>query len=147
MNLLHQGINFNKFAGGSVLIILFIILPFELFAQSREDLKKFENLFAEDNHKHNWGSVMADSKNEFSFIFSALYVTYKEVLSSQDIDACVFTPSCSVYALESIKQRGIVAGFFDAMDRLTRCNPGGRKNIPLDPATGKYFDPVVPSLH
>jgi len=147
MNLPHQEINFNRIAGESVLIILFMILPFDLFAQNREDLKKFEDLFAENNHKHNWGPVIADSKNEFSFIFSVLFVTYKEVLSSQDIDACVFTPSCSVYALECIKQRGIVAGFFDSMDRLTRCNPGGKKNIPLDPVTGKYFDPVVPPPH
>jgi putative component of membrane protein insertase Oxa1/YidC/SpoIIIJ protein YidD len=76
------------------------------------------------------------------FIFSATFVIYKEVFSSQDIDACVFTPSCSVYAIESIKQKGVIVGFFNAIDRLTRCNPGRKKSMPVDLQTGKYYDPV-----
>lgn len=67
---------------------------------------------------------------------------YKEILSSQVIDACVFTPSCSVYAIESIKRKGVIVGFFTAIDRLTRCNPGRNKNMPIDSATGKYYDPL-----
>jgi putative component of membrane protein insertase Oxa1/YidC/SpoIIIJ protein YidD len=80
--------------------------------------------------------------NELTFIFSAAFVIYKEVFSSQDIDACVFTPSCSVYAIESIKQQGVVVGFFSAIDRLTRCNPWPKKGVPIDLKTGKYWDPV-----
>lgn len=122
-------------------LIIILILPFEGFAQNPEEIKKFENLFKEKKHTHNWRAQLKDNKNELSFIFSALFVTYKEIFSSQDIDACVFTPSCSVYAIESIKRKGVIVGFFTAIDRLTRCNPIRNKHMPIDPATGKYYDP------
>jgi putative component of membrane protein insertase Oxa1/YidC/SpoIIIJ protein YidD len=123
-------------------IILFVFLPIKSLAQNLADIKKFENLFSVKEQKHNWGKQLKDNKNELTFIFSATFVIYKEIFSSQDIDACVFTPSCSVYAIESIKQKGVIAGFFDATDRLTRCNPGRKKSMPVDPVTGKYYDPV-----
>jgi putative component of membrane protein insertase Oxa1/YidC/SpoIIIJ protein YidD len=126
----------------TVPVILFFIFSFKVFAQNPEDIKKFENLFAEKGQIHNWGNQLKDNKNELNFIFSVIFVTYKEILSSQDIDACVFTPSCSVYAIESIKQKGAIAGYFNAIDRLTRCNPGRNKNMPIDPVTGKYYDPL-----
>jgi putative component of membrane protein insertase Oxa1/YidC/SpoIIIJ protein YidD len=128
----------------TIAIIFFVILPFKCMAQNKEDLKRFENLFAENTHKHKWGEQLKDNRNELSFIFSTVFVIYKEILSSQDIDACVFTPSCSVYAVESIKKEGVIKGYFNAIDRLTRCNPGPKKDMPIDLSTGKYFDPVEP---
>ena len=125
-------------------LILLVFLPFRSLAQNTEDLKKFNDLFAEKSHKHNWGVQLKDNRNELTFIFSAAFVIYKEVFSSQDIDACVFTPSCSVYAIESIKQKGAIVGFFTAIDRLTRCNPGPKKGMQIDLQTGKYLDPVEP---
>ena len=123
-------------------ILLFAILPIKCLAQNNEDIKKFEDLFAEKNHTHNWRTQLKNNKNELTFVFSATFVIYKEVFSSQDIDACVFTPSCSVYAIESIKQNGAVAGFFSAIDRLTRCNPVPKKSMEIDLTTGKYIDLV-----
>lgn len=123
-------------------IILLVFLPIKCLAQNEDDLKKLGNLFAEKSHSHNWGDQFKNNKNEVTFIFSTVFVIYKEVLSSQDIDACVFTPSCSVYALESIKKKGIISGYFNAIDRLTRCNPIRKKDMPTDPLTGKYYDPV-----
>jgi putative component of membrane protein insertase Oxa1/YidC/SpoIIIJ protein YidD len=123
-------------------ILLFVLLPLYCLAQNPDDIKRFDNLFAVDSHKDNWGKQLKNNKNELTFIFSAAFVFYKEVLSSQDIDACVFTPSCSVYAIESIKKKGIVVGYFTAIDRLTRCNPGRKKDFHIDSQTGKYFDPV-----
>jgi len=126
----------------AIAIILFIILPIRCLAQTPEDMKKFDNLFAEKTHIYNWGDQLKNNKNELTFVFSTFFVLYKEIISSQDIDACVFTPSCSVYAIESIKRKGVIVGFFTAIDRLTRCNPGRKKDMPIDPATGKFFDPV-----
>jgi hypothetical protein len=123
-------------------LILLVIIPFRSLAQNTEDLKKFNDLFAEKSHKHNWDVQLKDNRNELAFIFSAAFVIYKEVFSSQDVDACVFTPSCSVYAIESIKLEGVIPGFFSAIDRLTRCNPGPKKGMQIDLQTGKYLDPV-----
>lgn len=125
----------------STFAILFLFLSLTCRAQKQEDIHRFENLFAQKDKSFNWTAQLKNNRNEASFIFSALFVMYKEFISSQDIDACVFTPSCSVYAVESIKQKGIVTGYFSAIDRLTRCNPG-HKDLPIDPETGKYYDPV-----
>jgi putative component of membrane protein insertase Oxa1/YidC/SpoIIIJ protein YidD len=126
----------------SLVVILLLMLSLACNAQNSKDLKKFENLFAEKSHAHNWGDELKNNRNELTFIFSTVFVIYKEVFSSQDIDACVFTPSCSVYAIESIKRKGAVVGFFTAIDRLTRCNPSRNKNLPVDKLTGKFYDPV-----
>lgn len=125
-----------------ILLILIIGLPLNCFSQEPEDISKFENLFAVKTHSHKWGEQLKNNRNELSFVLSTFFVLYKELLSSQDVDACVFTPSCSVYAIESIKQKGAVNGYFNAIDRLTRCNPGRNKNLPIDSETGKYFDPL-----
>lgn len=126
----------------NVLLILLTILSVEGMAQKIDDIKKFENLFAEKTQIINWKDQMKGTKNEIGFVFSGLFVVYKEVVSSQDIDACVFTPSCSVYAIESIKKYGPIVGYLSAIDRLTRCNPGRNKNLPRDSTTGKFYDPV-----
>jgi putative component of membrane protein insertase Oxa1/YidC/SpoIIIJ protein YidD len=123
-------------------IILFVLLSFRCYAQNPEDFKKFKDLFTENSVKHNWGGQLKDNRNELTFIFSGAFYIYKEIISSQDIDACVFTPSCSVYAIESIKRVGVIKGYFNAIDRLTRCNPGPKKDMPVDLQTGKYYDPV-----
>jgi putative component of membrane protein insertase Oxa1/YidC/SpoIIIJ protein YidD len=128
----------------TAVLILLVIFSTESLAQNTEDLKKFNVLFAEKSQKHNWVVTLKDNRNELTFIFSAAFLIYKEVFSSQDIDACVFTPSCSVYAIESIKQKGAVVGFFNAIDRLTRCNPGPKKGMQIDLKTGKYLDPEEP---
>ena len=126
----------------TVAIILLLMLPLGCLAQGNEDLQKFENLFGNKTPVHKWGGELKNNKNEITFIFSAAFVIYKTVLSSQDIDACVFTPSCSVYTIESIKKDGIIKGFFSGVDRLTRCNPGRNKHLSINPKTGKYDDPV-----
>jgi putative component of membrane protein insertase Oxa1/YidC/SpoIIIJ protein YidD len=125
-----------------VAIILFLLSSFKCLAQNQEDLNKFKNLFAEKNIRHNWSDQLKNNRNELTFIFSGAFFLYKEIISSQDIDACVFTPSCSVYAIESIKQIGGIKGYFITIDRLTRCNPLPKKDMPVDLQTGKYYDPV-----
>jgi putative component of membrane protein insertase Oxa1/YidC/SpoIIIJ protein YidD len=79
--------------------------------------------------------------NEAKVVASALFLFYKEYISSQDINSCVFTPSCSVYAMESIKTMGL-KGIFNAFDRLSRCHPMAQKYYPTDPITQRLYDPV-----
>jgi len=122
--------------------VLFLLLSLSSLAQKREDIMLVKNIFAADVHKQKWTDQLKNNHNEVTFLFSVTFVIYKELFSSQDVDACVFTPSCSVYAIESIKEEGAVRGFFLAVDRITRCNPGRNKHLPVDKVTGKYFDPV-----
>jgi putative membrane protein insertion efficiency factor len=41
------------------------------------------------------------------------------------LSQCRFTPSCSQYALDALRQRGALAGTWLAARRICRCNPWG----------------------
>ena len=47
--------------------------------------------------------------------------------------SCRFRPTCSAYAMEAVREWGIVAGSFLALIRIIRCNPfseGGDDPVP-----------------
>jgi uncharacterized protein len=48
---------------------------------------------------------------------------YKLVVSPWLPPACRFTPTCSEYAAEAIKQFGVFTGLVRALGRLLRCHP------------------------
>ena len=48
---------------------------------------------------------------------------YRAVLSPLMPNACRFTPSCSVYALEALHSHGPVKGVWLTLKRLSRCHP------------------------
>ncbi len=127
-----------------IFVLCFSAIPKSTAQQAKQEVNydNFRDLFKAKVHKHNWSHHLKESRNELNFVFSLLFLAYKEVFSSQDIDACVFTPSCSVYAIETIKKNGAVLGTFDAFDRISRCNPGRNKHRQIDKKTGKFFDPV-----
>jgi uncharacterized protein len=62
-----------------------------------------------------------------------LYI-YKLVLSPLLPAACRFYPTCSMYALEAIKNHGIFHGTILTLRRLGRCHPWHTRT--------SYFDPV-----
>ena len=45
---------------------------------------------------------------------------------------CRFMPTCSEYALESIKSFGLIKGFFLTFKRIVKCHPWG----------GHGYDPI-----
>jgi putative membrane protein insertion efficiency factor len=59
---------------------------------------------------------------------------YRRVLSPMKrMPTCRFLPTCSEYAIEAVKTRGIVVGTVLALWRLVRCNPlfhGGYDPVP-----------------
>ena len=46
---------------------------------------------------------------------------------------CRYTPTCSEYAIEAIKEYGSLKGSYMAIKRVLRCNPFG----------GYGYDPVI----
>ncbi|HLP06263.1 MAG TPA: membrane protein insertion efficiency factor YidD [Paludibacter sp.] len=63
-----------------------------------------------------------DSDSEVPIMVSTSFLLYKKLISSQDVDACVFTPSCSVYMMGTIRKNGLLKGLLDGTDRLLRCH-------------------------
>ena len=62
---------------------------------------------------------------------------YRKIVSPlKRTPSCRFTPTCSAYALEAVRQWGIIIGTVLAVWRVLRCNPfgkGGYDPVPTPP--------------
>jgi putative component of membrane protein insertase Oxa1/YidC/SpoIIIJ protein YidD len=69
---------------------------------------------------------------------------YQYFISSQDLPSCVFTPSCSRFAEQSIHNFGILKGILLTSDRLQRCNSFGDKSnwYTFNFSKKRFNDPV-----
>ncbi len=58
---------------------------------------------------------------------------YKKYISPHLGNHCRFSPTCSIYAMESIKRFGVARGIFLGTIRLLKCHPfhpGGEDQVP-----------------
>lgn len=58
---------------------------------------------------------------------------YQRVISPLLPAACIYTPTCSQYAVEAIERYGVGKGSLLAIRRIIRCNPfhgGGYDPVP-----------------
>lgn len=59
---------------------------------------------------------------------------YRKYLSPlKKTPTCIYTPTCSMYALEAIQKYGALKGVFLAVKRILRCHPfhkGGYDPVP-----------------
>ena len=69
---------------------------------------------------------------------------YQYFISSQDLPSCVFTPSCSRFAEQSILNFGILKGLLLTSDRLQRCNRFDDKSnwYTFNFSKNRFDDPV-----
>ena len=62
---------------------------------------------------------------------------YRKYLSPlKSTPTCRFTPTCSQYAIDAVREWGIAAGTVLALFRIVRCNPfskGGEDPVPHNP--------------
>ena len=66
-------------------------------------------------------------------ILAFMIVFYKRAISPHFLPVCRFYPSCSTYALESIKKHGAIKGLFLSIKRILKCHPfhkGGYDPVP-----------------
>ena len=62
---------------------------------------------------------------------------YKMVISPYFAPSCRYSPSCSNYAIDCLKNYGLIRGLFEAIKRILSCNPFSKRNS---------FDPVIKEL-
>jgi uncharacterized protein len=67
-------------------------------------------------------------------ILIALILLYKRYVSVWIPPACRFEPTCSMYAVDALREYGALRGGLMAVWRVLRCNPFSRGG----------FDPVAP---
>ena len=102
--------------------IYFISLVSFCFSQEIVDMQEFNDIFKPENKTEKFTYALKNNKNELQVISSTIFLFYKEFVSSQDTNVCPYSPSCSVYAHESIKKKGLFFGLIDSFDRFSRCN-------------------------
>ncbi|MBP5651353.1 MAG: membrane protein insertion efficiency factor YidD [Clostridia bacterium] len=70
------------------------------------------------------------------FICYALIYLYRIILRPIFPSHCGYTPSCSEYMLQSIREWGVIKGISLGTKRLLRCNPRhkcGFDPVPINP--------------
>jgi uncharacterized protein len=93
---------------------------------------------------HTTPLVPKDEVSEIRMFGFGMIRLYQKLVSSQQHNVCVFTPSCSQFGLASIGTYGVIEGTLLTSDRLQRCNPFvAQGNYAFDDATGKRFDSVT----
>jgi len=110
-------------------------------AQTREDIKTVSNLITVPQYREHYATYKGDKKI-VQIVSRALFGFYKNYISSQDGSHCSFTPSCSEYALQSIKKKGLFIGLLSAFDRLSRCNGLNNDKYPIKKGSNLLYDPV-----
>ncbi len=58
---------------------------------------------------------------------------YKKYLSPGIRSGCIFTPTCSIYAIEALEKHNFIVSFFLIIWRILRCNSlnkGGFDPVP-----------------
>lgn len=101
------------------------------------------SLFSLKDGTQNYSVYLENSASEINVLLSFSFLFYKKYVSSQDIDACVFEPSCSVYTIETIQKNGIAKGFLDGLDRLLRCHSFVNEHeYSYNIYTKRYYDPL-----
>jgi len=73
--------------------------------------------------------------NPLKYIFIGLIRLYQILLSPIIGQGCIYTPSCSVYGLEAVREFGAAKGAWLAIRRIFRCvpwKPGGFNPIPYN---------------
>ena len=66
-------------------------------------------------------------------IFIGALRFYKREISPLLPNACIYTPTCSEYAMEAIEKHGAIKGGLLTLWRILRCNPfskGGYDPVP-----------------
>jgi len=128
---------------GALFLLFFVQMPQLAFCKTSPKIAKLVNLNKPNNHSGNYKSYMKKSSNELEATAAILFIGYKNFLSSQDMNSCVFTPSCSVYAIESLQHNNPFKAYLKIFDRLSRCGPLVTKNeYPYNFETQKYYDPA-----
>jgi hypothetical protein len=74
-----------------------------------------------------------------SRFFILLVKIYQLTLSPLLPNSCRFTPTCSQYTIQALKEHGVVKGLVLGIYRIGRCNPWGGHGYDPVPEKGSGF--------
>lgn len=135
--------NLSKIRNCAIIIICILsVCNFSGYGQEISDTSSLKTLFIPPSHEEDYSDYLRYSESEMNVLLSFSFLFYKEYVSTQDVEACVFHPSCSVYMMEAVEEEGAVIGVLDGLDRLLRCHLFvDKKDYPYNSEINKYHDP------
>lgn len=140
-----------------IIVSMAVLIVCESFADSKQithdiDLiLKYHNISKTSHYIET--NKSKENISEINFFAIGIIKLYQTVISSQDVPACNFTPSCSRFALDAIHKGGFVKGLLLGTDRLLRCHYFSVKfyhdsyGFTLENDIYKLNDPVERYLH
>jgi len=119
------------------------------FEQDIESINRLSSKVQSDQFRrpyiyHDEPSLIKKINPVNMFFGGALYV-YQNVLSKHISADCLFTPSCSEFSKQAIREYGLLKGVLLSVDRVNRCNRiAGQdlKHYDVDEKTNRYPDPL-----
>src|SRR5665647_1585160 len=66
----------------------------------------------------------------------AVIFVYRRAISPFLAPRCRYHPTCSAYAAQALRERGLIAGTWLAIFRIVRCNPWSLGGVDHVPASG-----------
>ena len=126
-----------------LVVVLFLSVHYMGSAQGVIEHELYDLFEAKDTATQDFTSPIKNAFSDISVFVSVGFFGYKAFVSSQDNPSCVFTPSCSEYAVQSIQEKGFFLGWLNSFDRLCRCHGlVGHHHYPFDIEKMRYYDPV-----
>ena len=61
--------------------------------------------------------------NIFTYILIKIIKFYRYLISPIFGNSCRYSPSCSEYSIEALKEFGLIKGIFKSILRILSCNP------------------------
>jgi putative membrane protein insertion efficiency factor len=83
--------------------------------------------------------------NPINLLVGGTLYVYQNVLSKHISADCLFSPSCSEFSKQAIKEDGLIKGLLLSIDRVNRCNRIAAQDLiysSVDKKSNRYSDPV-----
>jgi putative membrane protein insertion efficiency factor len=83
--------------------------------------------------------------NPVGLLFGGSLYLYQNVFSKHISADCLYTPSCSEFSKQAIREEGLLKGTILTIDRVNRCNRIAAQDLKYyntDKKTNRYPDPV-----
>jgi len=83
--------------------------------------------------------------NPLNVLYGSSLFIYQNIFSKHFSADCLFTPGCSDFSKQAVREYGFPKGIILTIDRLNRCNRIAGQDLrrySVDPGTNKYPDPV-----
>ena len=145
----------QKSVNRSLFIIFILVSGVNSLAQTNqferdiESINKLSSKIQPDPYRrpyiYNDEPSLLKKINPVNIIFGGALYVYQNVLSKHISADCLFTPSCSEFSKQAIKEYGLLKGIILSVDRVNRCNRiAGQdlKHYDIDKNTNRYPDPV-----